>query len=144
MISKFRFNSSPFIPIMNPEEGKRASSEPTVLPSDALPGLFCVQLILYWSHVRGIFTIAEQLIYFLSQEHHSFPDPPLCPLCVPGEFPHILEDSFQISLSLCKFPCGPRQNESLFPGYALQVCAYPSTSSSGFILGSCSHVCCSP
>ena len=42
-------------------------------------------------------------------------------------------------MTFCKFPCGPGQNELLFPGYAPQVCEYPSTSSSGFILGSCLH-----
>ena len=67
----------------------------------------------------------EQLIHFLCQEYPSFPPLSPCPLCVPGEFTHVLDDPVQIFLSFCKPPCGPRQNELLLPGYAPECLSIP-------------------
>lgn len=53
-----------------------------------------------------------------------------------------LKTQFKYHFLAANFPGDPgRMSELLFPGYALQVCAHSSTSSSCFILGSCLHVC---
>ena len=135
MISKRWFNSIPFILLLRQEEDKGPSSESAGFPSKDLNSLFCVQLYFILESCQRIFIVAEHAMNSWSispakniPPFHSH----LHVLCVPGKFPHILEDPVQISLSFCKFPWGSRQKELLLPGYAPQVCADSPTSSSYF------------
>lgn len=72
MISKFPFNSSPFIALMSQEEDKEASSEQIVSHRRLSMAYLHTAYFILELQPR-IFTFAQQLIYFLWQEYPSSP-----------------------------------------------------------------------